>query len=105
MLFHKGGLLSKIETNPGLASESLVPIAKAGKFFPVPVSRPTVERLLRVGKNGVPLESFLIGSRRFTSKEAIARFLESTNAQRDENGRTRMSAADIRQKKVELGLD
>lgn len=50
-----------IITNPDLVSESLIPVGKAGKYFPVPISRPSVERMMRTGKNGIRLESIMIG--------------------------------------------
>ena len=55
--------------------ETVVSLAEACKCFPVKCSRSTLERFLRRGAKGVLLESVLIGGRRFTSKEAIDRFI------------------------------
>lgn len=92
-------------TNPDLMHETLIPVSKAGKYFPVPVSRPTVERLMRHGKNGVVLESLVVSNRRYISIEAIARFIQRTNEQRDTTGRVRRSPAELAVKKMELGLN
>jgi hypothetical protein len=66
-----------------LLDETLVPIADACNQFPVPVSRGKIERLWRTGTRGVRLETILIGDRRFTSKEAIRRFLENSQGEQD----------------------
>ncbi len=92
-------------TNSDLMHETLVPVSKAGGHFPVPVSRPTVERLMRHGKNGVVLESLVISNRRFISVEAIARFIQQTNEQHDAAGHIRKSPAELAAKKLELGLN
>ncbi len=97
--------MNTIESNPALVSESLVPVNKAGVLFPCPVGRTALERWMRSGVRGVRLESLLIGSRRFTSKEAIARFIEQTNEPRDTTSRVRRSPAELQAKKLELGLE
>lgn len=94
-----------IETNPALASENLVPINSAGKMFPYPVGRTALERWMRHGVRGVRLESILIGNRRFTSKEAIERFIQKTNEQHYSNGTARMSPGELFLRKQELGLN
>lgn len=95
---------NSIETNAALVSETLVPINAAGKEFPCPVGRTALERWMRHGIRGVRLESIFIGNRRFTSKEAILRFIQKTNEQRCANGNARMSPAELNLKKKELGL-
>ena len=65
--------------NPDLLTQDLIPMSKAGKKFPVPVGRSTVERWARIGVTcggyRVRLETVRIGGKRFTSTEAIIRFL------------------------------
>ena len=92
-------------TNPDLMNETLVPVSIAGRHFPVPVSRPTVERLMRHGKNGIVLESLVISNRRYISVEAITRFIQKTNEQHDMAGHVRKSPAELARKKTELGLN
>jgi hypothetical protein len=68
-------------TIPGsisLIDETLIPIRFAGGEFPVPVSPAKIERMWREGARGVRLETMLVGNRRYTSKEAIRRFLENS---------------------------
>jgi hypothetical protein len=74
-----------IKNSPHLINESLVQLAEACDFFPVKCSRQTLERWLRRGSRGVLLESVTIGSRRYTSKEAIARFLSDQAGAKTEN--------------------
>lgn len=94
-----------IETNVELASEKLVPISAAGQKFPHPVGRTALERWMRHGVRGVRLESIQIGNRRFTSEEAIQRFICRTNEQRHANSKVRMSSRELHLKKQELGLN
>jgi hypothetical protein len=58
-----------------LLDESLISLETAAQHFPVKVSKPTLERYLRQGKRGVRLESVLLVNRRFTTKEAVMRFI------------------------------
>jgi hypothetical protein len=58
-----------------LLDEELVSLTAACKRFPVPSSRPAVERWTRKGSRGVILETILICGRRYTSVEAIDRFV------------------------------
>lgn len=63
-------------------SEVLVPFASAGGAFPgnrTP-SQATLHRWRLKGVRGVRLETILIGGLRYTSKEAISRFIASQNA-------------------------
>ena len=67
-----------IKNSPRILDETLVPVNEAGtKHFPVIRSRQTLERWMREGWNEVILESATIGSRRYLSKEGIARFLKA----------------------------
>ena len=96
--------MTSITTTSELAQETLVPINQAGAKFPYHVGRTALERWMRDGVRGVRLESILIGSRRFTSLEAIASFVEQSNQQQDSYGDVRMTRTELRNKKEELGL-
>jgi len=48
-----------------------LPIEQAGKHFPVPVGRGSLERWCRKGIRGAKLETVVVGSRRYVSKEGI----------------------------------
>lgn len=98
---------AKITNSLRLIDETLIPIADAPKQFPVKSSRQTLERWLRRGCRGVLLESITIGFRRFTSKEAISRFLSAqAGAQHKSHLHSggRMSDEDIAKKSREYGL-
>jgi Protein of unknown function (DUF1580). len=97
--------MTSISTTYELAQETLVPINQAGAKFPYHVGRTALERWMRDGVRGVRLESILIGSRRFTSVEAIARFVEQSNQQRDSHGNVRMTQTELRSNREELGLN
>jgi hypothetical protein len=62
-------------------TETLIPISEAPAH--VPGSRPhlaTIWRWIQRGVRGVNLETVLVGGKRYTSAEAIARFVEETTA-------------------------
>lgn len=64
------------------ATETLVPFSAAGGAFPgerTP-SRATLHRWRLRGVRGVKLETILIGGLRYTSKEAIERFIVNQNS-------------------------
>jgi len=61
--------------SPELLEESLLSLTAACKVFPVKCSRPALERWIRRGSRGVVLESILICGKRFTSREAVQRFI------------------------------
>ena len=71
--------MSKNITNSlRLLEETLVPLEKANEHFPDERSRQTYERWMRSpGCHGAILESVTIGSRRYLSREGIARFLSA----------------------------
>ena len=63
---------------PELLDETLVSLTEACRCFPVKCSRATLERWMRrQGNRGTVLESILICGKRYTSKEAIARFIRA----------------------------
>ena len=71
-------MTSKIITNSArVLEEELLTLTEACGRFPRRVSRATLERWLRRGVCGVSLESVRIAGRRFTSAEAIERFVRS----------------------------
>lgn len=64
-------------------TEELISLTAAAKGLP---NRPSVVTLWRWrsrGINGYTLETILIGGRRYTSKQALARFFERTTAAAD----------------------
>jgi hypothetical protein len=62
-------------------TEELIPFEVSGNYIPGRPSRPTLFRWTFKGvKGGHKLESILVGTKRFTSKEAISRFIASQNA-------------------------
>ncbi len=75
---------SAIREFPELASEELVPLSRLGEHFPVPISRPSIERLWRKGRLGVRLETIFLNGKRYSSVQAIARFVEQTQRTGDE---------------------
>ena len=64
-----------IMDTPELLDETLISLAKACKRFPGKRTRSTLERHARKGIRGVVLETILICGRRYTSEEAIQRFI------------------------------
>ena len=102
-----------ILNSPNILHENLRPVGEAPKHFPVRCSRQTLERWMRRGSNGVVLESVTIGSRRYTSIEAIGRFLSAqagtpTNKGSLSDGRPRssggMSEREMAAKRREYGM-
>ena len=68
----------QIEEFSELADETLVGMNEACLRFPVQVSRAWLERTIRRGVRGVKLETIFLCNRRYTSLEAIRRFIERT---------------------------
>jgi len=90
-----------IHESAELAKETLVLLKESSPYFPVPVSRKWLEKMIRTGTRGVRLETFFFCNKRYTSKEAIQRFIERT--QNSENtpqekipARPRMSKAELK---------
>jgi len=63
--------------SPGLLDETLVSLTEACRLFPVKCSRAAIERWARKGARGTVLETVLVCGRRYTSKEAIGRFVHN----------------------------
>ena len=71
--------MNRIQTNPDVLAESVIPLNDVVKYLPFRTSIATVQRWIRRGASGAVLETARMGSRRFTSKEAIQRFLVAQN--------------------------
>lgn len=67
----------QILDTPGLLEEELISLTAACKCFPVRCSRPAIERWVRKGSRGTTLETVLVCGRRYTSQEAIDRFVRN----------------------------
>lgn len=82
------------------ASEALS-LAEASKLIP---GRPSIQTMRRwIGRglaNGAKLESFRVGKRRFTTRQAVEDFLQSQNAEHANPRRQ----ADAEQQLAELGV-
>ena len=61
--------------------ERLLTVSAASKSLPEKRHTTTIWRWFQHGCRGVRLESVLIGGRRYTSKEAIQRFILGTSSQ------------------------
>jgi hypothetical protein len=61
------------------STEDLVPLRDAAKLFPHKPSLTSLRRWARVGVRRVRLESLASGGRRYTSREAVVRFLAAIN--------------------------
>ncbi len=61
-------------------TESLISINEAPAHIPTRPHIATCWRWIQRGVRGVKLETVLIGGKRFTSVEAITRFIEATTA-------------------------
>jgi len=64
-------------------SEHLLTSAEATKVFPGNPHISTLIRHMLKGLGGIRLESLVAGGRRFTSREAILRFIVATTLKRD----------------------
>ncbi|MFC1597688.1 DUF1580 domain-containing protein [Planctomycetota bacterium] len=63
-----------------ILSETVIPISEAPKHIPGRPHSATIWRWWQKGVRGIKLETFVCGGRRFTSTEAIARFIRGTTA-------------------------
>ena len=67
----------QIYDNPQILSETLLDLTEATKQFPIKCSRASMERWIRKGIRGTQLETVLLGNRRYTSQQAIDRFIRN----------------------------
>jgi len=92
---------------PALLDETLVLLTAASKCFPGNPSQSAVQRWMRRGSRGAILETILLCGRRYTSKEAIARFIRAqlrVEAERSAPARGTMSKKDVEAAARRFGL-
>ena len=89
-----------IHESAELAKETLILLKDAYQYFPVAVSRTWLEKMIRKGTRGITLETFFFCNRRYTSKEAIQRFIERT--QNQENRESLPAGKPLTRSKAEL---
>lgn len=63
-----------------LSHETAIPVNRSPAHFPVRPHLSSVWRWSLNGVRGIKLETFVVGCQRFTTKEAIARFISATTA-------------------------
>ena len=61
------------------STENLISLRDAARLFPRPPSIATLWRWVYRGVRGIRLESVVCGGRRYTSTEAVRRFMATTN--------------------------
>jgi hypothetical protein len=87
-------------------TEQLVTFAEAAKLLPGRPSCNAIWRWRTSGVRGVKLETVLVGGKRYTSREALQRFIERTTAAADgepaPSRTSRQAAAGRRRAKQEL---
>jgi len=89
-------------------SERMIPFTEAPGHIPGRPHLATVHRWRLRGTRGVRLESVLVGGKRFTSAEAIERFVDATTRAADGDSTPRPesdAARDRRLDRVERELD
>lgn len=65
-----------------ILSETVISLAQAAREIPGNPSPATIWRWHTKGVAGAKLETARVGGKRFTSQEAVSRFLESMNQER-----------------------
>ena len=70
---------TSIKNNVQILTETVIPISKINDALPFPINPGAAQRWMRQGVGGHRLETASIGQRRFTSKEAVQRFLAAVN--------------------------
>ena len=104
-----------IQNHPEIFNETIVPFHKAHKHFPHKPSPSSVQRWFRRGVSTPHghfyLETAVLGGRRFTSEEAIQRFLVVQQGQRTPQSNSvpvptsnGMTAAERKREMKRLGL-
>lgn len=63
-----------------LRAEQPISLAEAATLVPGGAHMATVSRWATVGFSGIKLETYTVGRRRFTSREAVTRFIDRCNA-------------------------
>ena len=87
-----------IRDSPELLDETLLSLVEACKHPLLQCSRASLERWLRQGFQGIVLESIRICGRRYTSKEAINRFIRSQLQVETEKARPEPSKGSLSKK-------
>lgn len=72
-----------IENYPELIDEDVIPLSKINEVLPFEIGPHVVQRWMRKGISGICLETFCIGRHRFTSKQAVRRFIARQNGKDD----------------------
>jgi hypothetical protein len=83
-----------------IQNEELLTLKQAAQFLP---NRPHIATLIRWwqrGCRGVKLTTILIGGQRYTSKEALQRFIEQTTAAADGAPAPRAESSKAREKRL-----
>lgn len=83
-----------------IQNEELIPFPDAPSHIPGRPHIATVHRWRLSGARGVKLDSILVGGKRFTSIEAIERFIERTTAAADGEGVPRAESSKTREKRL-----
>ncbi len=93
--------------SPQLLNENLLTLTEACERFPVQTARSTVERWIRLGSRGVVLETIYFGGKRYTSQEAIDRFVRKqlhVEAEKPVVTKSSMSKTELAKKSQRFGL-
>ena len=87
-------------------TENTISLREAARLFPRRPSTATIWRWVYSGVRGIRLESLVCGGRRYTSAEAVRRFLAATNGAISPGGaQSPKRNAAIRQAEDELASD
>jgi hypothetical protein len=83
-----------------ITKEQMLSLKMAARLIPgrdgKPVHLSTIWRWILKGRRGVKLESIVIGGSRFTSREAMTRFIEALNPEQQPVGTIRTSQQRLR---------
>lgn len=82
-------------------AERMIPFTEAPEHIPGRPSLATVHRWRLRGARGARLESVLVGGKRFTSAEAIQRFIEATTRGAEGDDVPRLETNKARAKRLE----
>ncbi len=69
-----------------ILNEAVVSLTEAARILPTRPHCSTIWRWYRRGVRGIRLETAVLGGKRYTSKEAIQRFVERTTEAHDRGG-------------------
>ncbi|MBI1348803.1 DUF1580 domain-containing protein [bacterium] len=85
-------------------SEELIHFPEARSEFPKRPCMQTMHRWRLSGIRGVKLESILVGGLRYTSREAVRRFIERLNADDTSPRETEAAVKSRRQRQAEAAM-